>query len=164
MTASQRHSPHHVDAGSPRGPAIQAPAAHPARSQPATWESEAEGRLCVVMCVHVEQVVSSRRRDSKGEGTKPRCFRWRGPSGHFCPPLLLNRIASYSQGVLRGWDIPRTICGRIESCAFLSLVVSGLYSLRSQKLLPSGLCCLGRSPLLHLSCQQSMSLTLQIQL
>ena len=135
-----------------------------APSQPATWESEAEGRLCVVMCVHVEQVVSSRRRDSKGEGTKPRCFRWRGPSGHFCPPLLLNRIASYSQGVLRGWDLPRTICGRIESCAFLSLVVSGLYSLRSQKLLPSGLCCLGRSPLLHLSCQQSMSLTLQIQL
>lgn len=83
------------------------------------------------------------RRDSPGEGAKPRCFRWLGPSGHFCPPLLLNRIASYSQRVLRGRDLPGTICGRIESCGLLSLVASGLYCLRSQKPLPSGLCVWG---------------------
>ena len=53
LTAAQRRSPDHVAAGSPRGPAIQAPPALPAPSQPATWESQAECRLCVVMCVHV---------------------------------------------------------------------------------------------------------------
>lgn len=106
---SQRHL------GSLRGPTSKAPPAHmPSLSSCLLGESRQNACLCSDVCV--EQVLGHRAawRDQKSEikphGTNRDVLGLLGPSGHFCPPLLLNRIALYSQRVLIGQDLPSTIC------------------------------------------------------
>lgn len=107
-----------------------------------------------------ERVVSG----CQGSPFKPRgpsrdSLRLLGRPGHFGPPLLLNRIASYSLRVLKGQGLPSTICGQ-----FLSLVASGLCCFEgSWAVAKWAVHYLGRSPVLHLFCQWSMSLSPQIQ-
>lgn len=102
---------------------------------------QAECLLCAVWHMCVEQVLDHRAawRDQKSEikphGPNRDVLGLLGPLGHLCPPLLLNRITSYSQRVLIRQDLPSTICDQ-----FQSLAVSGLCHLRRQEVLPNGPC------------------------
>lgn len=123
LTASQRPPPGHTDAGSPQGPAAKAPPAPPPPSQAATWASPSRMQA---LCddVPAERVVSG----CQGSPFKPRgpsrdILRLLGTPGHFGPPLLLNRITSYSLRVLIGqynlWPV-------FESCGIWAVLFEGL--------------------------------------
>lgn len=76
--------------------------------------------------IYLEQVVSgSQERPVKPKEPSQDTFRLLGPSGHFCPPLLLNRTASFSESPHMKEPSQYDLWPVFESCSLWALLSEG---------------------------------------